>query len=336
MAVSSISDVAKTAGVSTTLVSRALNGRSGVSVSSRKKILAAMKKLNYTPNAIARSLVLKKTRIIGVILDNLCEPYFFDLIRGIEQAIADSEYDVIFCSARDNSSVKARYINFFSQGRADGFIFYGSAISDAALIDSLEQRNFPLVVVEHDLGDKNVNNIYVDNRFGSRTAVNYLVERGCKHICHVTGDMRIQASIHRKEGFIEAMAAHRLPLKDEDIIPGDFSVQAGYQIMASYLVRSKKLPDAFYFGADNTAFGGMMALEDQGIRIPDDVMIVGFDNDSMLVPKRMLKPLTTLAQPLFQMGLDSVRILLDDLEHRGKEKKRICYYPELIIRETTR
>jgi LacI family transcriptional regulator len=106
--------------------------------------------------------------------------------------------------------------------------------------------------------------------------------------------------------------------------------------MASYLTRSKKLPDAFYFGADNTAYGGMMAMEDQGIRIPEDVMIVGFDNDSMLVPKRILKPLTTLAQPLFQMGLDSVRILLDDLEHKGRKKKRVCYYPELIIRETTR
>jgi LacI family transcriptional regulator len=334
----SIQDVANAAGVSTTLVSRVLNGKRGVSPSSRKKIANAMAKLNYTPNAIARSLVLQKTHIIGVVLDSLCEPYFFDLIRGIEQAVSETEYYVIFCSARDSSKTKNRYIDFFTQGRADGFILYGSNINDIYLINSLAKTGFPAVVIEYDLGDLNMNNIYVDNRYGSRCAVNYLVQRGCRRICHVTGPAMVQAVIHRQEGFMAAMEEHKLPVRESDIIPGDFSVAAGYRAIAEYInQRGKKaLPDAFYFAADITACGGMMALEDQGIRIPEDVMVMGFDNDTILVPNRLLKPLSTLGQPLAQMGRDAVRVLIEDLENRKKQKEKIRYYPELFIRATTR
>jgi LacI family transcriptional regulator len=333
-----INDVAKKAGVSKTLVSRVINRQSGVSAASAEKIMQAMKELNYTPNAIARSLVLQKTRILGVILDNLCEPFFFDFIKGIEDEITASGYDVMFCSARNDSNVKSRYIDFFSQGRADGFILYGSNLSDLSLIERLKNSTFPFVIVENDVDGTNMNNVCVDNVYGSKIAINHLFEKGCRKIYHVTGDMTVKAALRRQEGYIAGMQEHKIKTTDDMILTADFTVKTGYQVMAAFINRVGKenLPDAFYFGADATALGGMMALEDAGVRIPEDVQIVGFDNDKLTVPERRLKKLTTIAQPLYDMGVSAVNLLTGDIQEHYEEKMKVIYYPEIIIRETTK
>lgn len=335
---SSLYDVAKLAGVSKTLVSRVINSKKGVSEKSREKILAAMKELNYTPNAIARSLVLQKTHIIGVVLDNLCEPYFFDLIKGIEHAITKSDYDVIFCSGRNRMELKSKYIKFLSQGRADGVIIYGSSLSDEKLIKELSESNFPFVIVENKVEGININNVVVDNAFGSKLAIDHLIEIGCSNICHVTGDMSIKASVDRRDGYIKAMQSHGFTVNSNMILQADFTVESGYQSIKMFIERNGKeqLPDAFYFGADTTAFGGMMALEDYHIKIPEDIKIVGFDNDKPHDIERKLKKLTTLSQPLYKMGESAVSMLISDINHLVPEKQKLVYYPELIIRETTK
>lgn len=334
---SSIYDVAKLAGVSKTLVSRVINNQEGVGDNSRERIMHAMKELNYRPNAIARSLVLQKTNIIGVILDTLCEPFYFDFIKGIEQEMEASSYEVIFCSARDKLETKKKYIDFLSQGRADGYILYGSNMSDKRIIDELEHSVIPMVIVENDVDGMNINNISVDNRYGSEVAVNYLVSRGCKSIMHVTGEMTVKAAVHRKEGYENAMKHHGTAIAPPMIIEGGFNVQSGFQAIAAMLNRvpREELPQAIYFGADAAALGGMIALLDRGIKIPEEVKIIGFDNDSITVPERQLKKLTTLAQPMFDIGVSAAKVLLEDIDSNLSEKKKVIYYPELLIRETT-
>lgn len=336
--IANIYDVAKKAGVSKTLVSRVINGQTGVGADSYKKIIQAMKDLNYTPNAIARSLVLQKTKIIGIILDSLCEPFYFDFIQGIEHEVTDSEYDVMFCSARNNINVKSRYIDFFSQGRADGFVLYGSNLGDKSIIDRLTNLNLPCVIVENDVEGLNINNICVDNIYGSKVAINYLFELGCKKIYHVTGDLMVKAALNRKEGYIVGMQEHKMPVNDSMILNADFTIKSGYQAIALFLNSGGKenLPDAFYFGADTTALGGIMALEDAGIRVPEDVQVIGFDNDKIIIPERKLKKLTTISQPLYEMGISAIKLLTEDIQNVYKVKKKIVYYPELIIRETTK
>lgn len=333
----SLYDVAELAGVSKTLVSRVINGQKGVSEKSREKILSAMKELNYTPNAIARSLVLQETRIIGVVLDDLCEPYFFDLIKGIEHGITKSDYDVIFCSGRNRMELKSKYIKFLSQGRADGVVIYGSSLSDEGLIKELSLSNFPFVVVENEVEGVNINNVVVDNAFGSKLAIDHLVETGCRSIYHVTGDMNTKASVDRRDGYIKAMQRHGFAVNDSFILQADFTVASGYKSIKAFLEKAGKerLPDAIYFGADTTAFGGMMALEDHGVNIPEDIKVVGFDNDKPREIERKLKKLTTLSQPLFQMGTSAVDMLISDIKHTADGKQKLVYYPELIIRETT-
>ncbi|MCL2033814.1 MAG: LacI family transcriptional regulator [Oscillospiraceae bacterium] len=334
----SLTDVAKRAGVSKTLVSRVINNQTGVGKESRKRILAAMKEFSYTPNALARSLVLQKTQTIGVVLDTLCEPYFFQLIRGIEDQIAKSSYDVIFCSGHNDYNQKNRYIRFFSQGRVDGVLLYGSNLNDIEVIEQLCWSKFPFVVIENYSEEMDINNIVVDNAYGSKLAIDHLYECGCRRICHVTGDLKVKASLDRRDGYLKALQKKGIPLSEAMVLEADFSTQSGYDAISAFLsdCDGDAMPDAFYFGSDVTAFGGMKALEENGYRIPGDVMAVGFDDDRP--PPNFdyaITPLTTISQPLYDMGMSAVDMLLAEIDGAVSQKQKRIFYPSLIVRNTT-
>ena len=333
----SLYDVAKRAGVSKTLVSRTINGQSGVSEKSREKIMTAIKELQYEPNGLARSLVLKRTHTIGVVMDTLCEPYFFKLIDGIERQVSQTGYDVVFRSGHNSTELKKRATQYFSQGRTDGMLLYGSNLDDEKLIEGLMNSAFPFVVIENDLPNLNINNIVVDNKFGSRLAVDHLLDCGCRKIFHIGGDMRQKVAFDRRDGYVMAMQSHGLTVSSDMIIEADFSLQRGYQAIRDFIdTRGRdSLPDAFYCGADNTAYGAMMALEDAGLQIGADIQMVGFDDDNPPMVDRRVPKLTTISQPLMEMGKSAVEMLLNDIEHRPETKQRLQFFPELVLRETT-
>ncbi len=334
---SSLQDVAKLAGVSNTLVSRTINNQSGVSEKNKKKILAAMEALHYEPNALARSLVKRRTGTIGIVMDTLCEPYFFPLIEGLESAIDTTGYDLVFSSARNSLAHKESAVKYYMQGRADGVIFYGSRLEDEGIIHSLAGGKFPFVVVENTFPMLDINNISLDNAFGSALAVDHLIACGCRKIFHVGGDMRHRVSIDRQNGFITAMQHHGVTVDSRMLIQADFDTESSTRIMAEYLRNTpvKELPDAFYCGSDNTAYGTVTALEEKGIRVPDDIMVIGFDNDA---PPRgyRYRPLTTLSQPLKQMGVSAIETLIAKIEDPQAPCRHIVFYPELVRRQTTR
>lgn len=262
-----IYDVAKRAGVSKTLVSRVLNNQSGVSPESRSRIREAMKELHYKPNTLARSLVLQRTNVVGVILDSLTEQYFFDVIRGVEDTVKENHFRVIFCSGRNDRGEKENYIDFFSNGATDGAIIYGSDLDDADLIRKRAEMEFPFVVVENEVEDANVNNVLVDNTYGSKLAVDHLVKKGCRRIMHVTGAKGTKAALRRWQGYLAAMEQQGLAQYISVVECQEFGVDQGYEAVKTWLMGHgrEELPDAIYFGADNTAFGGMIALEEAGI-----------------------------------------------------------------------
>ncbi len=332
-----IYDVAKKAGVSKTLVSRVLNNQTGVGPESKKRILEAMRELHYKPNALARSLVLQRTNVVGLILDSLTEQYFFDVIRGVEDKVQEEGFRVIFCSGKNERKEKEAYIEFLSNGVTDGAIIYGSNLDDAELIRKRAEMNFPFVVVENEVEDANVNNILVDNMYGSKLAIDYLVKCGCKKIMHVTGDKSTKAALRRWQGYLAAMESHGLSDNVSVIECNAFGVEEGYRVLKKFLNEHdrKDMPDAIYFGADNTAFGGMMALKEAGISIPEDVKIVGFDDDKPWNVEEKVKKLTTIRQPLYEVGAKAVEILLQQIRDPETPRKKIVMKPELIIRETT-
>ena len=333
---SSLLDVARLAGVSKTLVSRTINQQSGVSEKSRQKILAAMRELNYEPNALARSLVTKRTKTIGIVMDSLCEQYFFPLISGLEESADHTEYSLVFSSGRNSVAYKEKAVRYYSQGRADGIILYGSRLDDEKIICRLAKQSFPFVVVENTFPALEMNHVALDNAFGSGLAVDHLISCGCQRICHVGGDMRHRVSIDRQNGYITAMQRHGFTVDSRMIIQAGFDVRGSYQSMLRYLDQTgaDKMPDAFYCGSDNTAYGTIMALEERGIHVPGDVLVIGFDNDS---PPRDYPycPLTTLVQPLHEMGISAMEILLKQIGNPDAPRQQIVYYPELVVREST-
>jgi DNA-binding LacI/PurR family transcriptional regulator len=328
-----INEIAAKAKVSRTLVSRVLNGKSGVSPSNRKKILSIISELNYRPNALARSLVLQKTKTIGIVIDTICVPYYFDLIYGFQKAGEDSGYNVIFCSGNSDEVTKSKYINFFTNGTTDGVIIFGSYLDDTKLIKELAVSDFPFVLIENDIHDLKINSVLVDNFKGAYKATSHLIDLGYKNIFHFTGDMNSQVSLTRLNGFVQAMHDFSIPINIGNIVYADFESNSGYTQMKN-LISNNILPEAIFFGGDATAFGAINAMHEAKLSTPKDIAIIGFDDDKpqdnvMIYPK-----LTTIRQPLYEIGIESIKLLIEKINNPKMEPKKIIFDPELIIRET--
>jgi len=328
-----ILDIANQSGVSRALVSRVINNKPGVSPENRKKILAVMKDLNYRPNALARALAHQKTQTIGVVMDDLCDTYVFDVIRGMQVTSEKLGYNIIFCSGRNNIEVKFRYVDYFIHGRTDGMIAFGSRITDGDVFKEMAELTSPFVLIEGYIPDYKFNNIQLDNTGGAYKATKHLLELGYKKIWHVTGDLNHIVSLDRRKGYMMAMQDHNAIIDDDSVICADFQEELAYKRVGE-LLRDKKIPDAFFAGADKPAYGVIRALYENGLRVPEDVAIIGFDDDKpdsfdMLFPK-----LTTMRQPLYEMGKASVEMLVHSIEGPKQEPKIVLFEPELIIGQT--
>lgn len=196
-----IKDIAEYAGVSKSLVSRYINNQRGVSQKSGEKIQEAITKLNYRPNAIARSLVKQQTGVIGVVVDDICSSFIYPLITEIENYIDsyEKEFDVIFCNANNSVVRKQQHIERLTQGRVDGLIIYGSFVTDDDLIRNLVNSGFPFVLVENDLVNPKINKVVINNRSGAKAAVELMLSRGLKNVIHLMGNPEIKISYDRKK-----------------------------------------------------------------------------------------------------------------------------------------
>lgn len=328
-----ISDIAARAGVSSALVSRVLNRKPGVSPGNRARILAVMEELNYRPNTLARSLVLQRTQTIGVVMDTLCASLFYNLIYGLQETGEALGYNVVFCSGRSDAQVKAHYIDYFGSGRADGLIVYGSHLNDRSLLEALVQRNANFVLIEGTLPGKAVNSIRVDNVRGAYLATEQLIRSGCRRIAHFTGDMNYQVSQDRLEGFRKAIEEHSAPVDGASVIEAVFSEQSGYEAMAA-LLRGGSAPDGAFFGSDRIAYGALQAMAERGLRAPDDIAVIGFDDDPPAGWAACRPKLSTVRQPMYEMGAEGIRLLVETIENPEREKVVKLFEPELVLRET--
>ena len=298
--------------------------------------MEAIKALNYKPNAMARSLVTQQTKIIGVVMDTLCEPYFFPMIQGIEEAANSSDYDLAFASGQGSITHKTHAIHFFLEGRSDGIILYGSRRDDNALIHSLAEERFPFVVVENTFDELDIENVSLDNAYGTHLIVEHLMRRGCRRIAHMSGDPIYQVSQARQKGYLDAVAQFGLPLDQHLLIPATFDVAGSYQAMRRYLEETPRemLPDGLCCSSDNAAYGAIIALEEKGLRVPQDILVGGFDDD---IPPRdyHYASLTTLAQPLPEMARSAFQLLLKRIEKPEEAFRKLVFYPRLVVRQST-
>lgn len=352
-----IKDVAERAGLSTTLVSRFLNGRSGVSPDSKRKIEAAIKELNYRPNGIARSLVLQKTQSIGIVLDNLGAPFAARLIAGLEQGAEDfdkeNQYNVLFCSSNGDLQKKKRHVHYLTQGRVDGIIIYGSLTSDDTIIRELAETTFPFLLIENDMNNVDVDKVIIDNAEGAYRATEHLIKQGHRRIAHMAGNMNLKITLERMNGYIRALQDYHIPVRSELILHPTFETAerhlpqdrnsrgdrsyyvAGYKEMKK-MIAGGDLPDAIFFASDISAFGAIQAMEEAGIRVPDDISVVGFDDENPADYECDCKPITTMRQPLYDLGYTGIKRLIAGIHDPELPKEKIVLKATLIVRDSCR
>lgn len=330
-----ISDIARQANVSRTLVSRVLNNKPGVSPENRKKILEIIEENNYIPNGLAKSLVLQKTDTIGVVMDDLCNEFFFKLISGLQDAAEAQNYNILFCSGQKDMATRMKYVDYLTGGCTDGIIAYGSRFDDEELFRYVAAKSTNSVLIENNLSDCSADKILLDNFHGAYAATEHLIRQGRKNIIHVTCDMNYDVGLERLNGFVQAMHDYRMPLGPDSILYADHFEEMACQQMKNRLAQGAR-PDACFAGADKPAFGVLRAAMEAGLSVPGDLAVIGFDDDVSDSKDILFPPLSTMRQPLYEMGQAGVTLLIDKIRHPDREPVVKTFQAELVLRETCR
>lgn len=324
-------DIAIKAGVSKATVSMVLNKKdNSISSATKNKILKIAEELNYIPNSVARSLSTNRSETIGIILPDIINPFFSEIARAIEDAASKLSYNVIFCNTDNDTNKEIKYTKLLISKLVDGVVFLTGGKSSEPL-EILHSNNIPFVLVDRDVEyDNNYCGIYCLNKEGVIKAIEYLISKGRKKIAFVTGNKDLNVSKQRIEGYKEAMTNYNIYCESL-IFEGDFTIEGGMKVTEKIL-SSNKYVDSIFYSNDIMALGGLKVLLRKGFRVPEDISVVGFDNINI---SNFAEPeLTTVAQPIYDMGKKACELLIDIIN--GKPVNRKTYFnTELIIRGTT-
>ncbi len=321
-------DVAARAGVSRALVSLVMRESPKVSDRSRSAVLRAAEDLGYRPNLMARNLASQRTMTLGLVLNDLHNHFFAEITDGIAEAARSAGYKIVINTGLRSAAVEAAAIDTFLQFRVDGMILVGPDISDAKILDLAGEA--PLVLVGRALDAPTLDSVNTDDRLGGRLVVEHLVDLGHRRIAHIDGGAGAGAE-GRREGYVEAMRDHGLSAY-ERIIPGSFSEHAGNEGIEQ-LLGDPELPSAVFAANDIMAAGALDRLEDEGLDVPADVSLVGFDNTALAALHHM--GLTTVNQPRELMGKLAAESVIERIEHGRIDAVHHVLDPSMVERRTT-
>jgi DNA-binding LacI/PurR family transcriptional regulator len=318
-------DVAAAAGVSRALVSLVMRGSPKVSEARRQAVLDAAERLRYRPNAMARGLASSRTMTIGVLLNDLHNPFFADIAGGIEALASELGYQLLLGTGRRRPEREQTVVSSFGDYRVDGLILVSPRLGEDALAAAASRT--PTVVIGREIGAPEIDTVVIDEPLGVRAVVSYLAGLGHRDILHVTGGDGAGAGA-RVECFHAAMAS--AGLGPGRTLPGDFTEEAGVRAAQTILTRGE-LPTAVFAANDLTAAGIMDTFLRGGIRIPADVSLVGYDN--IYIAELRQLSLTTVDQPRQEMGRQALELLIERIEGRDERVTRVVE-PTLVVRDT--
>jgi len=328
---STINDVARIAGVSPTTVSHVLNNTRYVSDELRNRVLDAVKEVGYRPNILARSLRSGETKTIGLIVPDNSNLFFAEIARHIEDVGFENHYSVILCNSDNNLAKQTTYIDLLVSKQVDGIILISASETGDNLAGLLE-AGIPVVIADREIPEMFADIILVDNEEGGYIATKYLIGLGHRRIACVAGPSKIAPSAQRVLGYNRALEEVGLALDPSLIVSGDFGLHSG-EIALSKLLALKQPPSAIFVCNDMMAMGAIRAAFDRGMRIPDDLSIIGFD-DTLLAPATF-PALTTIAQPKLEIARLTIEMLIQRIqEGKGGERKRFVLPPQLVIRDS--
>jgi LacI family transcriptional regulator len=326
-----IREVAESAGVSYATVSHVINNTRLVSPETRERVLAAMDALNYRPNALARSLRQGKTNTIGLVLPDSANPFFAEISRGIEDEAFKKGYSVFLCNTELDTQRELFYVDVLSKKQVDGIIFVAAGDQPDSL-DYLLRRRMPVVMIDRNVPNVEADAVLTDHQLGGYLATRHLLQLGHTRIACIAGPSSITPSAERIIGYRKALAEASIPYEEKLIIRGDYHAQTGMDITNSIL-KMDSPPTAIFAMNDLMALGALRAAAEAGCSVPQDLAVVGYDD--LEIARFTNPPLTTIAQPKKEIGTQAVNLLVDRMSQRSRPPSRLVLPPELIVRRST-
>lgn len=330
-----IKDIAKKAGVSITTVSLVLNGKAyKIPEQTKKAVLDASRELNYTPNQMAVGLVKKRSQTIGLIVPNISNTYFATMALGIDEACREYEDALMLCNSGDQHKKDLEYITRLAGQGVDGLIFImasdGGDIAAEESLQMMRDLKLPFVLLDRFISKNACPSIIVNHVKGGELVTKHLLDLGHQRIACVVGPEHLADARQRYEGYVKAMREAGVPEEPELVIHGDYSRKGGYEAAKVLLARDAT---AIFACNDMSALGVMQYLEEQHVRVPQDISVVGYDD--IMFSSLLKVPLTTIHQPIYEMGVEAVRQLMRQINQEEYKNEPVIFEPELIVREST-
>ncbi|GBD94214.1 ribose operon repressor [bacterium BMS3Abin05] len=329
-----LKQIAEELGLSVMTVSRALSNHSHVNGETRRRILAAANRLGYRPNYIAKSLVLQKTYTIGVVVPEITHSFFPEVIRGIEEVTYNAGYQLILTHSAENAEREKNAISTLEAKRVDGVLISTvQTVRDYSVYKELIRLKLPVVFFDRCVYNIGASCVSINDRESSQLITQHLIDHGYKKIAHLKGSLRVSISRARLAGFKSALLMNNLEIEDHLIVNAGFHEKGGYKAMKQLLtLPSVKRPRAVVAVNDPAAFGAMEAIYEKGLKIPEDIAIVGFSDD--IRAPLMPTPLTTIRQPAYEIGKAASQKLIDIIEDRNIKPEKIVIDGDIIIRKS--
>ncbi|MGK7395082.1 MAG: LacI family DNA-binding transcriptional regulator [Candidatus Cyclobacteriaceae bacterium M3_2C_046] len=330
-----IKDLAKQLGISVATVSRALRNYDDISAETKKAVRDLAKKLDYQPNTIAQSLVNKKSNHIGIVIPGLIVHFYASAISGIQQVAREQGFNVVISQSNESYEMEMANINTLMASRIDGLIVsLSSKTTRYDHLKKLQSLGIPVVMINRVTDLLKVDKVIIDDYMGAFQAVSHLIYEGATQVAFIGGPDSLSTSQQRLKGYRDALNYNHLPLNEDLIQTSDLSKKQGYEI-THRLLEQDQIPDGIFTVNDTTAFGAIKAIQEKGLQIPQDIGLVSYGNDPLA--ELIDPPLTSIAQPTFELGKISAELLfarIKNLQQEQDVQTRILS-PELIIRKSS-
>lgn len=328
-------DIARDLGLSVVTVSKVLRDHPDIGEETRKRVLQRVKELDYEPNILARSLVTGRSYLVGLIVPGLIHPFFAEVAKALSKAIVDKGYSLIVSSSEEDPALEAREIRHLLARRLDALVIASSG-QDTQLFRRMRSQSQPFVLIDRAFDDLEADFVGIDDVAAGRIATTHLIEMGRRNIAHISGREN-STGVRRKEGYIEALRTHKLPVRENYILSRDFvdidSQRQGADAMRQLLKTSPR-PDAVFCYNDPIAIGAMNVILDAGMRIPEDIALVGCGD--LNYNEWLRVPLTSIDQHSDLIGQRAGEILLAMIERREwPAPAKVILDPTLVVRAST-
>lgn len=327
-----IYDVAREANVSMATVSRVVNGNPNVKPATRKKVLNTIERLGYRPNAVARGLASKRTTTVGVIIPDISNIFFSELARGIDDIATMYKYNIILSNSDQNKEKELRLINNMFEKQVDGLIYMGAGITEEH-VQQLRTSSVPVALAATIDATETIPSVNIDYEQAAYEATTLLIENGTKHPIYISdiGDSVVNQK--KLEGFKKAIKEAKQELNEDYIIPTSLSYKSGEEV-AKKIVEMGDYPKAIFAGSDELALGIINGLQDQGVQVPTDVEVVGFDNTRLAT---MVRPtLTSVVQPMYDIGAVAMRLLTKFMNKEKVDDQNVILPHQIMRRNSTK